>query len=325
MKLEVTQETFPLREVFTISRGSKTVAEAIVATVSENGFFGRGECVPYARYCETLASVTSQLEAMGPALDARLSPKELQSLMPPGAARNALDCALWDLEAKRAARPVHELAGLAPPQPVTTAYTLSLEAPEAMENAARKNAHRALLKIKLGGEEDLACIKAVRSGAPASDLIVDANEAWDEAIWLSLMPQLAELGVCLVEQPLPEGQDDVLAREPRLVPVCADESCHTADNLPALAGRYDFVNIKLDKTGGLTGALALYEKATQAGFGIMTGCMVASSLAMAPAMLIAHLSRYVDLDGPLLLEKDRENGLKFEGSTIYPPSPELWG
>ena len=229
MKLEVIRDTFPLREVFTISRGSKTVAETIVAIVREDGFLGRGECVPYARYGETLASVTSQLEAMRPALEAGLSGNELQSIMPPGAARNALDCALWDLKAKQAARPVHELAGLTPPQPVTTAYTLSLETPGAMEKAARRNADRPLLKIKLGGEEDLACIKAVRAGAPASDLIVDANEAWDEVTWLSLMPQLAELGICLVEQPLPEGQDDVLAREPRLVPVCADESCHTAE------------------------------------------------------------------------------------------------
>lgn len=325
MKLEIARETFPLKTVFTISRGSKTAAETIIVKATEAGMSGCGECVPYARYGETAESVVAQLEAMRPRCEAGITRQELQSLMPPGAARNALDCALWDLEAKRSDCPVYQLAGLGPPQPVTTAFTLSLEAPDAMEKAARKNAHRPLLKIKLGGEQDLACVQAVRAGAPVSDLIIDANEAWDEATWLSLMPQLAELGVCLVEQPLPEGRDQVLAREPRLVPVCADESCHTQDDLPALAGRYDFVNIKLDKTGGLTGALALYEKAAQAGFGIMVGCMVASSLAMAPAMLIAHLSRYVDLDGPLLLEKDRENGLKFEGSIIHPPSPELWG
>ena len=249
--------------------------------------------------------------------------------MPPGAARNALDCAFWDLEAKASATPVHAIAGLPAPRPLTTAFTISLGTPSAMAAAAEKSAGRALLKVKLGGTDehggDPARIAAVRAAAPKATLIVDANEGWNEDNLAANLAACAEAGVVLVEQPLPEAQDGLLAGIKRPIPVCADESAHDRTSLPALAGKYDAVNIKLDKAGGLTEALAMAEEAERAGFAIMAGCMVATSLAMAPAMLLAQTARFVDLDGPLLLAKDRENGLRYDGSLVYPPSPALWG
>ncbi|MEE7458727.1 dipeptide epimerase [Methylorubrum populi] len=324
-RLTVAVERFPIAGAFTISRGSRTEAAVVVATVEDGEHRGWGECVPYARYGESVESVAAALEAQAAWIAEGGGRFDLAGRMKPGAARNALDCALWDLEAKRAGKPIHELAGLPAPGPVTTAYTLSLGDPESMEAAARAAAHRPLLKVKLGGEGDPERIAAVRRGAPDSRLIVDANEAWRaETIRDNLMACTAA-GVGLIEQPLPAGEDDLLAEFERTIPICADESLHDRAGLDALAARYDAINIKLDKAGGLTEALKLAHEARARGFEIMVGCMVGSSLAMAPAMLLAHHAAYVDLDGPLLLARDREPALRYEGSTVYPPPPELWG
>ncbi|MCH8155308.1 MAG: dipeptide epimerase, partial [Proteobacteria bacterium] len=320
---------------FTISRGTRTSAEPVVVELTDPGdahagghgrvVRGRGECVPYARYGETVDGVIAAIEGLRAGIEAGLDRIGMQELLPAGAARNALDCAYWDLEAKRAGRPVWQLCGLAPLDAVTTAYTLSLETPEAMGRAAAANAARPLLKLKLAGPDDLARVEAVRANAPETRLIVDANEGWSLDDYVELAPRLARLGVVLIEQPLPAGQDAPLAGLPRPVPVCADESCHATESLAELAGRYDAVNIKLDKTGGLTEALALKQAALAQGYRIMVGCMLATSLAMAPAVLIAQGAAFVDLDGPLLLKRDRPEGLRYEGSTLHPPEPALWG
>jgi len=329
LTLALTAESRPIAGSFTISRGAKTEAVVVVAELGDGKARGRGECVPYARYGESVESVMTQIKALKPRLAAGLDRRGLQAAMPPGAARNALDCAFWDLEAKRRGRPVHELAGLPAPHALTTAFTISLGAPVAMAEATAKAASRTLLKVKLGGNNDhggdAARIAAVRAAAPKATLIVDANEGWDEH---NLSPNLAvcaAAGVVLVEQPLPDGRDQMLARIKRPIPVCADESAHDRASLPALAGKYDAVNIKLDKAGGLTEALAMAAEAERLGFAIMAGCMVATSLAMAPAMLLAQTARYVDLDGPILLAKDRPDGLRYEGSLVYPPIAVLWG
>lgn len=321
VRVAVRTEVFPLAKAFTISRGSRTEARVLTVTVEDGGARGRGECVPYARYGETLESVGEQV--LG--LPERFDRMEVQRLLPPGAARNAVDCALWDLEAKRAGRRVWELAGLAAPGPEVTAYTLSLEAPEAMRTEAARQAHRPLLKIKLGGEGDLDRLQAVRAGAPRARIVVDANEGWTPETYAALAPALVRLGVEMVEQPLPAGDDGALAGMARPLPVCADESCHDRASLAGLAGKYDMVNIKLDKTGGLTEALALRAEAETAGFGIMVGCMVGSSLAMAPAVLVAQGAAITDLDGPLLLALDRPSGLVYDEAGVHPPAPELWG
>ena len=318
-------ERWPIAGSFAISRGAKTEAVVVVVELSEGQARGRGECVPYARYGESVDSVTTAIEAMRPALAAGLTREGLQSAMPAGAARNALDCALWDLAAKRSGRRVHELAGLAAPRPLTTAFTISLGTPDEMAAAAAKANHRALLKVKLGGDGDTARIAAVRAAAPKATLIVDANEGWNDGNLATHLAACASAGVVLVEQPLPEGRDQALAGLKRPIPVCADESVHDRASLAALAGKYDAVNIKLDKAGGLTEALALVQAAAQAGFAIMAGCMVATSLAMAPAMLLAQTARFVDLDGPLLLAKDRADGLRYVDSLVSPPTPALWG
>jgi len=281
---------------------------------------GRGECLPYARYGETLGSVERQIGGISP-----LDRTTLQEALPPGAARNAVDCALWDLEAKRLGRQVWELAGLAAPTPVITAYTISLDSADNMRLAAMENSHRPLLKIKLGTPDDMPRLEAVRAGAPDARIVVDANEGWTTEIYSDLAPHLVRLGVEMVEQPLPADNDAILAEIPRPLPVCADESCHDRASLPNLRGRYDFVNIKLDKTGGLTEALALRAAALAEGYGIMVGCMVGSSLAIAPAVLVAQNAAVVDLDGPLLLAEDREIPLRYEGSELHPSCPELWG
>jgi L-alanine-DL-glutamate epimerase-like enolase superfamily enzyme len=321
MRLTVTPESFPLARAFTISRGSRTEAKVLTVTVEDEGHIGRGECVPYARYGETLDSVTAQVAALPAAFDRAA----LQTLLPPGAARNAVDCALWDLEAKQSGRRVWQLAGLPEPGPEVTAYTLSLDSPEAMRAQAAEHAARPLLKVKLGGDGDLARIEAVRAGAPHARIVVDANEGWTPDAYATLAPALVRLGVAMVEQPLPAGDDAALADMPRPLRVCADESCHDRASLPALAGRYDTVNIKLDKTGGLTEALALRDAARAAGFGVMVGCMVGSSLAMAPAVLVAQGAEVVDLDGPLLLARDRDHPLRYDHRGVHPPAPELWG
>jgi L-alanine-DL-glutamate epimerase-like enolase superfamily enzyme len=318
-------ERWPISGIFAISRGAKTEAVVVVAELLDGKFRGRGECVPYARYGESVASVTAAIEALGPQLAAGLSREALQDAMPPGAARNALDCALWDLEAKRAGKPVHEIAGLPAPQPLTTAFTISIGAPAEMAKAAAKAAGRALLKVKLGTEGDPERIAAVRAAAPKAALIVDANEGWTEQNLKANLAACAKAGVVLVEQPLPEGKDQALAHIIRPIPVCADESVHDRTSLAALAGKYDAVNIKLDKTGGLTEALAMAQEARKAGFAIMAGCMVGTSLGMAPAVVLAQGARFVDLDGPLLLAKDRDAGLRYEASLVYPALPALWG
>lgn len=327
--LKVAVERFPIAGSFSISRGAKTEAVVVVATVSNGIAVGRGECVPYARYGESAETVTTAIEAMrGPLADG-LDRIGLQQAMPAGAARNALDCAFWDLEAKCSGRRVHELAGLPAPKPLTTAFTISLADPQTMAQAAARAAHRPLLKIKLGGNADNggdpARIVAVRAAAPQATLIVDANEGWEEADLAAHLAACAKAGVALVEQPLSDGRDGALARIPHPIPICADESAHDRVSLAGLKGRYDAVNIKLDKAGGLTEALAMAEAARAAGLGIMVGCMVATSLSMAPAVLLAQSARFTDLDGPLLLTHDRVPGLRYEDSLVLPPDPALWG
>lgn len=321
MRIKVTRNVFQLAQVFTISRGSRTEAQVLTVHVSDGAAQGWGECVPYARYGETLDSVTDEIEGLPETFDRA----DLAQLLPAGAARNAVDCALWDLEAKRAGQRVWSLAGLATPGPHITAYTLSLDSPEAMQAQAALNAHRPLLKIKLGTPDDMPRLEAVRAGAPDARIIVDANEGWSADIYADLAPHLVRLGVDLVEQPLPAGDDDALIGLDRPVPVCADESCHDRASLPALRGKYDMVNIKLDKTGGLTEALALRSAAIAQGYGIMVGCMVGSSLAMAPAVLLAQGAAVVDLDGPLLLAEDRDTPLTFDAAGVHPPDAALWG
>ncbi len=318
-------ERWPIAGSFTISRGAKTEAVTVVAEVSRGGLTGRGECVPYPRYGETPEATLAALQTMQEPVRHGLDRQALQTAMPPGAARNALDCALLDLEAKTSGQRVWNLLGRPTPIPCVTAYTISLASPEAMAAATAKAAHRSLLKIKLGGDGDGARIAAVRKAAPDSELIVDANEAWTSDNLEQNLRQCAKAGVTLVEQPLPAGQDETLKRIRRRLAICADESVHDLKSLDGLRERYDAVNIKLDKTGGLTEALVMADAAQALGFQIMIGCMVATSLAMAPAMLLARAARFVDLDGPLLLARDRDSGLRYDGSLVYPPEAALWG
>jgi L-Ala-D/L-Glu epimerase len=327
MELSVRIERWPLAGTFAISRGSKSEAVVVVAELSDGTCRGRGECVPYARYGETPDGIVASLEALRPNVRrGDLDRVSLQRVMAAGAARNALDCAYWDVNAKQSGRHAFETAGIAGLKRLTTAYTISLGEPAAMAAAAERAASRLLLKVKLGGPgDDRRRIAAVRRAAPRSELIVDANEGWDAD---SLAPNLAacaDAGVTLIEQPLPQGKDQALAALKRPLPVCADESVHDRDSLDTLSGKYDAVNVKLDKAGGLTEALALAAEAERRGFAIMVGCMVATSLAMAPAVLAAQRARFVDLDGPLLLARDRPDGLHYEGSLVYPPDSRLWG
>jgi L-Ala-D/L-Glu epimerase len=318
-------ERWPIAGRFTISRGAKTEAVTVVAEISQGGHTGRGECVPYPRYGETAQASLAAILAMKEAIAGGLDRAALQAAMPASAARNALDCALLDLQAKSRGERVWNLLGRPAPRPCTTALTISLGSAEAMAEATAKAADRPLLKIKLGGDGDGARIAAVRKAAPRSELIVDANEAWTTANLERNLAECANAGVTLVEQPLPAGRDEALARIKRSIAVCADESVHDRASLIGLRDRYDAVNIKLDKTGGLTEALAMAKAAQAQGFDIMIGCMVATSLAMAPAMLLAQQARFVDLDGPLLLARDRVEGLHYDGSLVYPPDAALWG
>jgi L-Ala-D/L-Glu epimerase / N-acetyl-D-glutamate racemase len=318
-------ERWPIAGSFTISRGAKTEAVTVVAEIRRAGFTGRGECVPYPRYGETPEATLAALQAMQEWLRGPRDRRALQAVMPPGAARNALDCALLDLEAKSTGQRVWSLLGRPAPSACITAYTISLAAPDQMAAATVKVAHRPLLKLKLGGQGDAERIKAVRKAAPDSELIVDANEAWTSGNLEQNLEQCARAGVILVEQPLPAGQDQALAHIRRPIAVCADESVHDRASLDGLRERYDAVNIKLDKTGGLTEAIQMADAAQALGLQIMIGCMVGTSLAMAPAMLLASQARFVDLDGPLLLSGDRSDGLRYEGGLVYPPEPELWG
>ena len=321
MTIDVTQDTFPLAQVFRIARGARTEAQVLTVRVTRDGCTGWGECVPYARYGESFDSVAAEIAK----LPADITRDALQETLPAGAARNAVDCALWDLEAKTRGKPVWALAGLPQPEPVITAYTLSLDEPAIMQAEAETHRHRPLLKIKLGTPDDMPRLEAVRAGAPDARIIVDANEGWSAEVYGDLAPHLARLGVALVEQPLPAGDDTALTGLPRPVPICADESCHDRASLPDLKGKYDMINIKVDKTGGLTEALALKADAEALGYKVMVGCMVGSSLAMAPATLVAQGAAIVDLDGPLLLAKDRDTPLQYDAAGVHPPTPDLWG
>lgn len=325
VELSVREEVLPLAGSFTISRGSRTEIHVIIVELSDGAARGRAECHPYPRYGESPASVMAEIEAQRGALLGGMDRLALQEAMPPGAARNGIDCALWDLEAKRAGIPVWKLADLREPRPVITAFTLSLDSPDVMRESAAANAHRPLLKIKLGSAGDMARLLAVREGAPKSRIIIDANEGWTPEDYAKLAPMICELGVEMVEQPLPAEDDAALAGLDRPLPVAADEACHDRVSLKALSGKYDMVNVKLDKTGGLTEALALKIEAERRGFGVMVGCMLGSSLAMAPAMLVAQGAGIVDLDGPLLLAEDRAHGLSYDEEGVHPPVPELWG
>ncbi len=324
-KLSVAVERWPIAGSFTISRGSRTEAVVVVATITDGVHAGRGECVPYARYGETVDGVVAAITAMAPAIAAGAGRSVIADGMSPGAARNAIDCALWDLEAKRAGKRVWELAGLAAPTPVVTAYTLSLGTPETMHEAALAASDRPVLKVKLGGLGDPARLAAVRRGAPKALIIADANEAWTPEILDDCLAACRDTGVSLVEQPLPANADAALDDRDRSIPICADESLHDRHHLAEVLKRYEVINIKLDKTGGLTEAIALARAAKAAGAGIMVGCMVGTSLAMAPAMCLTPGAAFVDLDGPLLLRTDRDPGLSFAGSQVSPPAAALWG
>lgn len=326
LDLEIKIEKFPIKGTFTIARGAKTEAVVVTATIKHCQFTGRGECVPYGHYGETPESVVAQIEQLRPRTQRGLTKSELQTLIAPGAARNAVDCALWDLEAKETGTPAHMRAGLTAWKPVTTAYTISLASAEEMAAKAREASSRPILKIKLGAKDgDIQRIQAVRAAVPDAILIADANEGWTPQNAGEHFEACANARYALIEQPLPSAQDELLRNINKPVPLCADESLHDRGGLQRLKGIYNYINVKLDKAGGLTEALALAQAAMSTGFGIMVGCMVATSLATAPAMLIAMEAEFVDLDGPLLLAKDRDAGLKYEGSKVFPPAPDLWG
>ncbi len=322
--IEAREEIWPLKEVFRISRGSRTEAQVVVVTVSDGKHTGRGEGVPIKRYNQNIASVLAQIESVKrvPNLDRHLA----QKVLPTGAARNALDCALWDLEAKRSGKRMWELANLPIVDQVETSFTISLDSPEKMAASAKANSNQRILKLKLGGDAlDLQRVQAVREAAPMSRLLIDANESWSPKHYRKIIPALKGLGVELVEQPFPADADEVLESLDHPVPVCADESCHTTTDLPRLKNRYEVINVKLDKTGGLTEALRLCEQARESGFKLLIGCMVGTSLSMAPARLLASAAEWVDLDGPLLLARDCDHALPYENGRIGIPPRELWG
>jgi L-alanine-DL-glutamate epimerase-like enolase superfamily enzyme len=326
-RLNVDIQSWPIRGEFRIARGAKTETSVVVAQIADGDATGQGECDPYPRYGEGVDRVAAEIESLRADIENGLTREALQNRLHAGAARNALDCALIDLEAKRSGRRAFELLGLSAPRPVQTAFTLSLDSPEAMGAAAAAATMRGygLLKLKIAGGGDLARVEAVRSNAPSARLIVDANEGWSRDELVVLSPALARLGVALIEQPLKAEEDEVLAGFESPVPLCADESCHTRADLPRIAGRYSHINIKLDKAGGLTEALALAREATARGLRLMVGCMVSTSLSMAPASLLAGMAEFVDLDGPLLLARDRVPAMRYEADRLYPPDSVLWG
>lgn len=325
MKVKLVNESFLIRGTFTISRGSRTHAKVVVVELHQGEYIGCGECVPYARYGESIESVLAELDTLVVKIEAGLTREQMQSLLPAGAARNALDCAYWDLECKQQGQRIWQRLSVAQPISLTTAFTLSLDTAERMKKAAIENAHRPLLKLKLAGEGDVARVTAVREGSPNARIVVDANEGWDEALYLEIVPELVKLGVEMIEQPFPADNDAALEYLPRPITLCADESCHDRTSLPNIIGRYDMINIKLDKTGGLTEAIELKKAAQQANLQIMVGCMLATSLAMAPAFVVAQGVDVVDLDGPLLLAEDRECPITFTESLMHVCDAELWG
>ncbi|MDV6249731.1 N-acetyl-D-Glu racemase DgcA [Vibrio sp. EA2] len=324
MKVSLYTKSWPILGSFTISRGSKTHAETIIVEIEHQGMTGRGECVPYGRYGESIQNVLAEIESVIPKIESGISREDLQPLLPSGAARNAVDCALWDLECKQSEQSIWDKVDVVADK-LTTAYTLSLDTPENMEKKAIEHSHRPLLKLKLGGPDDLERVQAVRRGAPNSAIILDANEAWTVEAYKQLIPELIKLNVSMIEQPFHADEDHVLDDLERPIAICADESCHDRMSLKKVIGRYDMINIKLDKTGGLTEALALKEEAESAGLRIMVGCMVASSLSMAPAFVVAQGAEVVDLDGPLLLSEDIENGFEFKNNSMLPFHSKLWG
>ena len=321
MKIVISHESFPLKSAFRISRGSKTTADVVTVKLTRNGVQGWGECVPYPRNGETVESVTEQLQSVPP----HITRADLIETLPAGAARNALDCAIWDVKAKETNRRVWQLANLPKPKPVQTAFTLSLGTVENMTRAATQNAHRPILKLKVGTPDDLDRLVAVRNAAPDAKLVIDANEGWTIDDYQLLIDHLVDMNIALIEQPFPAGQDACLSNLDRPIPICADESVHTSEDLPALVGKYDCLNIKLDKSGGLTTAIDLKAKAQAMGFDIMVGCMVGTSLATAPALLLASDATLVDLDGPLLLTKDRDTPISYDARGMHPAPAELWG
>ena len=324
--LNIHIEAWPLEGAFRISRGTRKVSDVLMVEVNDGNYVGRGECFPYARYGEDIDSVQKQLNSVRSEIEHGLDRQALLNVLAPGAARNAVDCALWDLEAKRAGVRVWDLADLPAPEPVTTVYTLGVDEPAIMGERARENSDRPRLKLKMTGDgADLERVRNIHKNAPNARLVVDANEGWTIEQYLEYAPQFKELGVEMIEQPLPSTDDEQLRGVDRSIPVCADESCHDRATLPALVGKYDMINIKLDKTGGLTEALNLRDAAMKQGLSIMVGCMIGTSLAMAPGILVAQAATIVDLDGPLLLAEDRNPGLSFTGSIIHPPEPRLWG
>ena len=324
LEIDAREDVWPLKEPFRISRGSRTEAHVVVVTVTDGEHTGRGEGVPLRRYNQSAASVLAQIESVKNRPD--LDRQKIQQMLPAGAARNALDCALWDLEAKIYGKRVSDLARTAIVPEVETSFTISLNAPEKMATAAKANAGAPILKLKLAGDaDDLKRVESVREVAPKSRLLIDANESWSPDHYRKVAPKLAKLGIELVEQPFPAGADEILETLDHPVPVCADESCHTRADLPRLTNRYEVLNVKLDKTGGLTEALQLCDQAREHGFKLLIGCMVCTSLAIAPARLLASAADWVDLDGPLLLASDRDHGLSYRNGKISLPSPELWG
>lgn len=323
--IQATAETFPVAGSFTISRGSRTEVEVVYCSIVQDGVKGVGECVPYKRYGESIDGVLADIRAVTDAISNGLSRTDLQTAMKPGAARNAVDCALWDIEAKLSGKAVAASLLASPPKAIVTAFTISLGDAETMAAQTAENAHRPLLKIKTGTVDDEARLRAVRAAAPNTRIIVDANEGWTEDTIEHHLAVAAELDIALIEQPLPAGKDAVLARIHRSVPICADESVHLTSDLASLKDRYDAINIKLDKTGGLTEALIMKREAERLGYTIMVGCMLGTSLGMAPAILLAQDTAYADLDGPLLLARDRVPGLVYDGSLVHPPQTSLWG
>ncbi|TCD11968.1 N-acetyl-D-Glu racemase DgcA [Oricola cellulosilytica] len=324
-QIEAWSEEYPINGVFRISRDSRKTAQVVVCRVICDGHSGVAECVPYPRYGESVESVLASIKEAATAFNGSVDGDTLDEKMRPGAARNALDCALWDLRAKMTGRHAHTIACTLPPRPVETAFTISLDDPDRMSDAARAASSRPVLKIKLGGNHDIAAMHAVSAAAPNSRIIIDANEAWTPEALPELMREAAGVHIALIEQPLPATEDAFLHEIPHSVPICADESAHTTDDLESLRGRYDIINIKLDKAGGLTEALKMRNRARELGFGVMIGCMVGTSLSMAPAVLLAQDADYVDLDGPLLLANDRTPALRYAGNTVSPPRRDLWG
>ena len=324
-ELTVTVQSWPLARPFAISRGVKTAADVVVIEVAEAGARGWAECVPYPRYDETTESVVAEIEQVRRAIEGDAANAEIQSLMAAGAARNAVDCALWDLRAKEAHTSVAALCGLDTLRPEITAETIGIGTPDEMGARAAELKDAPLLKIKMDANDIEARLDAIKASAPSARLIVDPNEGWTADIVAAKGEYLQRIGVEMLEQPVPAGDDEGLRGIASPVALCADEALHTSADLDGLKGKYDMVNIKLDKTGGLTEALALKAKAESMGFGIMVGCMVGTSLAMAPATLVAQGAKIVDLDGPLLLKEDRKPGLDFTDGMIHPPKPDLWG